>query len=129
MPIHDWSRVDAGIFHAFHQQWLVAISNALNRGLLPGDYYALAEQYAAGFGPDVLRLQGSRESENDEETSSADKGGLLIAEPKIAVTAETDLEFYERKQNALSSGMSAETASSPSSRSFRAATNHLDRAF
>src|SRR5436853_6786359 len=101
MPIHDWSRVDAGIFHAFHQQWLVAISNALNRGLLPGDYYALAEQYAVGVGPDVLRLQGSRESENDEETSSADKGGLLIAEPKIAVTAETDLEFYERKQNAL----------------------------
>jgi hypothetical protein len=22
MPIHDWSRVDAGIFHDFHHAWI-----------------------------------------------------------------------------------------------------------
>lgn len=22
MPVHDWTRVDAGLFHAFHQQWI-----------------------------------------------------------------------------------------------------------
>jgi hypothetical protein len=44
MPIHDWTRVDAGIFHAFHHEWITDLSRALNRGLLPSDYYALPEQ-------------------------------------------------------------------------------------
>ena len=46
MPIHDWTRVPAGIFHHFHGRWIAAICDALNEGLLPGDYYALAEQVA-----------------------------------------------------------------------------------
>ena len=57
MPMHDWTRVDAGIYHAFHHEWISEISRALNRGLLPNDLYALPEQQAAGFGPDVLTLQ------------------------------------------------------------------------
>lgn len=32
MPVHDWTQVDAGIFHAFHHGWIGAISNALNEG-------------------------------------------------------------------------------------------------
>jgi hypothetical protein len=35
MPIHDWTRVDAGLFHDFHQSWTVALCNALNSGVLP----------------------------------------------------------------------------------------------
>jgi hypothetical protein len=35
LPIHDWTRVDAGIFHHFHQGWIVALANALNAGKLP----------------------------------------------------------------------------------------------
>ena len=35
MPIHDWSRVDAGVFHDFHQVWTIEIRNRLNDGLLP----------------------------------------------------------------------------------------------
>jgi hypothetical protein len=35
MPIHDWTRVDANLFHDFHQTWSIAIRNALNGGLLP----------------------------------------------------------------------------------------------
>ena len=46
MPIHDWTRVDAGIFHHFHHGWIEDLSRALNRGLLPPDHYALAEQIA-----------------------------------------------------------------------------------
>jgi len=38
MPIHDWTRVEAGIFHAFLYFWISAISDALNAGVLPGDY-------------------------------------------------------------------------------------------
>lgn len=43
MAIHDWPRVDAGIFHAFHQNWITEISRTLNNGVLPADYYALPE--------------------------------------------------------------------------------------
>lgn len=57
MPIHDWSRVDANLFHDFHQTWTIAIRNALNAGLLPKGYSALVEQHAAGVVPDVLALQ------------------------------------------------------------------------
>lgn len=53
MPIHDWTKVDAGIFHAFHHGWIEELARALNRGLLPADYYALPEQHAAGFGPEI----------------------------------------------------------------------------
>src|ERR687884_439463 len=31
MPVHDWTRVDAGIFHHFHHAWIAEISSALNR--------------------------------------------------------------------------------------------------
>ena len=59
MPIHDWTRVDAGIFHHFHQRWIGAITDVLNQRLLPRDYYALADQQGAGFDPDVLTLKAS----------------------------------------------------------------------
>lgn len=42
MPIHDWTKVDAGLFHAFHQRWISSFSDALNGGVLPSDYFALA---------------------------------------------------------------------------------------
>ena len=58
MPMHNWKRVPAGIFHAFHHRWITAISDRLNAGVLPEEFYALPEQQAAGFGPDVLTLQG-----------------------------------------------------------------------
>jgi hypothetical protein len=41
-PIHDWTRVDAGLFHAFHQDWIGVLARALNSGLLPRDYFAAA---------------------------------------------------------------------------------------
>jgi hypothetical protein len=43
MPIHDWSRVPAGLFHDFHQGWTVEIAAALNRGRLPAGHAALLE--------------------------------------------------------------------------------------
>jgi hypothetical protein len=60
MPIHDWTRVSAGIFHDFHQGWTIEIRNRLNSGVLPAGYYALADQRVSGPEPDVvaLRLRG-----------------------------------------------------------------------
>ena len=115
MPIHDWTRVDAGIFHHFHQRWIVAIADVLNQRLLPADYYALAEQQGAGFEPDVLTLKTTVASEDDDDRAQPDPiqpanvaggngpsgGGLLVVEPSVSLTAETDLEFYRRKQNVV----------------------------
>src|SRR5262245_39789336 len=56
MPVHDWTRVDAGTFHAFHLGWLGQLQAALNGGLLPSGFYAMAEQHAGDVIPDVLTL-------------------------------------------------------------------------
>ena len=38
MPVHDWTSVDAGIFHAFHQEWIIGLTHALNQGILPRNW-------------------------------------------------------------------------------------------
>lgn len=103
MPVHDWVRVDAGIFHAFHHSWIEEIARALNRGLLPPEYYALPEQFAAGFGPDVLTLQGERNGDSDDaaEPKPSRAGGLVLAAPKLKPVGETDMAFYRRKRNTI----------------------------
>ncbi len=57
MPVHDWTRVPAGILHDFHLEWIATVKHALNRVLTGSEYYALAEQWAGGWGPDILTLQ------------------------------------------------------------------------
>lgn len=76
MPVHDWSRVDANLFHHFHQCWTIAICDALNAGLLPSGYSALVEQHAGGLVPDVLTLE--RRSRPTDPTGA---GGTLTAVP------------------------------------------------
>jgi Protein of unknown function (DUF4058) len=114
MPIHDWTRVEAGIFHHFHQRWIGTITDVLNQRLLPGEYYALAEQQGAGFEPDILTLKSGGLPEPEDPAgpaavgssgpaagNGAAGGGVLVVEPRVRVTAETDLEFYRRKQNVV----------------------------
>src|SRR5688572_12887926 len=97
MPVHDWSRVDAGVFHHFHHSWIEEIQRALNSGLLPQGYYAMAEQHAAGFGPDVLTLESS-ESDDQPAGGNGRGVGLLLAPPQAQLAGESDWEFYRRKQ-------------------------------
>lgn len=47
MPAHDWTRVDAGVFHSFHTSWIGELTKAFNTGSLPPDHYSLGEQVAA----------------------------------------------------------------------------------
>jgi hypothetical protein len=101
MPVHDWTRVDAGIFHAFHHSWIEEIARALNRGLLPPDYYALAEQHAAGFGPDVLTLQETEGLAEEASPGRRSSGAITLTAPKLQPTAETDMAFYRRKQSTV----------------------------
>ena len=45
MPVHDWNRVDPGIFHDFHHEWISVTRRELNRILRGSDYYALAVKW------------------------------------------------------------------------------------
>ncbi len=56
MPVHDWTRVTAGVFHAFHNAWIASLQASLNGGLLPSTYYALGEQRSGEISPDLLTL-------------------------------------------------------------------------
>lgn len=99
MPVHDWSRVEAGIFHDFHHSWTEEIKRALNEGVLPSDYYALAEQIAGGLGPDVLTV-GLRGGQHDAEGGSAHGGNgpaLQLAPPRTRLTAEVGSDFPRRR--------------------------------
>jgi hypothetical protein len=78
MPIHDGTRVDANLFHDFHQTWTIGIRNALNGGLLPKGFSALVEQHAAGVIPDVLALERKSKGKRPVEPSG---GNLITAVP------------------------------------------------
>ncbi len=104
MPVHDWSRVSAGIFHDFHLAWLASIRDVLNNGGLPPDYYALTEQVAGHLGPDVLTLQAV-------EADGAGGSGLpgpatslltvAAAPPQVRFTATTEMDEYVLKKKTL----------------------------
>src|SRR5206468_12139088 len=91
MPVHDWTRVDASIFHAFHHDWITEIARGLNRGLLPAAYYALPEQLAGGLGPDVRTLH-RRGNNGMSPTPGLPDGGtaLAVAPPKVRMGAEAN---------------------------------------
>ena len=78
MPVHDWTNVTSGIFHDFHQSWAIEIRRALNGGLLPPGFSAMAEQWAGGKIPDVLTLQNSSPYRPKRRDTG---GGLLTLDP------------------------------------------------
>jgi hypothetical protein len=82
MPVHDWTRVDAGIFYAFHLNWLGRLQDALNDGVMPRGYYALAEQHAGRLIPDVLTLKVSDEGKRADVSTlpAPESGGTAVAD-------------------------------------------------
>src|ERR1700678_257916 len=78
MPIHDWTRVDAGLFHAFHQDWIGVLARALNAGVLPPDFFAIRERSTRGPVPDVLTL---KLSEGNEEPGGISPGAVVATAP------------------------------------------------
>lgn len=102
MPIHDWTRVSAGTFHAFHLSWIAEIQVALNAGLLPGDYYAQAEQIIGPFGPDVLTLQNLTPPANGTVSYNGNGAiALATAPPRARVVASTEMDDYTLKRRTL----------------------------
>src|SRR5262249_18363458 len=96
MPVHDWNRVTAGTCHDFHLAWIAELRRALNAGLLPTGYYALAEQVAGEIIPDVLTLQrtdsASAPAEFKEEYGGGRGAAVLTvtgAPPRVSLTTTT----------------------------------------
>lgn len=104
MPLHDWTRVDDGIFHDFHLAWIAEIRRVLNGGLLPRDYYALAEQVAGGGNPDVLTLHepdGGADAPDGGQGGTAVLAALRTAPPRTSIVAQADQESYTRLQRRM----------------------------
>ena len=100
MPIHDWTREDAGTYHNFHQDWTIQLYRALNAGRLPTGYLAMTDQRVVGWEPDVVTLH----SQAILGSGSPSSGGLAVAErpPKVRVVrAESDAGAYARRANRI----------------------------
>jgi len=96
MPVHDWTRVDAGLFHNFHQSWSVKLCDALNAGTLPSDYFALIEQRTPDMIPAVLAL---KLAPNQSEPSNG--GSVATLRPKTRIIRTSDATEYPRKANRI----------------------------
>lgn len=88
MPAHDWTRVYAGTFHHFHSSWITHLAETLNAGMLPEEFYALAEQHAGQAIPDVLTLTTRR----TELPSAPPEGAVALAEapPRVSLHMSAD---------------------------------------
>lgn len=97
MPIHDWTRVRAGVFHHFHQAWTVQLTRALNRSILPSGYFAMAEQMMDGLIPDVVALERFPMPNG----TPIERGGLAVADapPKARYTSTVQADTYAEKAN------------------------------
>jgi hypothetical protein len=106
MPVHDWTQVDAGVFHDFHLAWIARLKGALNEEILPRPYYALAEPLLGDIGPDVIAVEAAPRSgevpiepPREEEPRlhhDATEGAVALAPGEILVE-EFQPDPYARK--------------------------------
>jgi hypothetical protein len=99
LPIHDWTRVDAGLFHDFHQDWTIELRRSLNAGRLPPGFVALADQQVGAAIPDVLTLNRGPTERGGSETAR----GIAIAAapPKARFVVESEADSYARRANRI----------------------------
>jgi hypothetical protein len=101
MPMHDWTRVKAGTYHNFHLLWMSNLTNRLNAGLLPPDYFAMAEQIIGKPETDVVTLHTGTRSKPKKTA----KGGVAIApirpKTRYIMPVPPEAERYARKANII----------------------------
>lgn len=109
MPVHDWSKVDAGIFHAFHHDWITELSRALNRGVLPKDYYALPEfpsKETAGIKSETGRYAAKAKSIVIRHVDGHRVIALIeIVSPGTKVNRKALHFFVQKSKGAIASGV------------------------
>ncbi len=96
MPIHDWTRMEAGDSHDFHQGWVVRIANALNRGLLPPGYIAMLERVTRRPIPDDVALQV-------DDPKREPEGGIAVAPapPTARVITRIESASYAKRADRI----------------------------
>ncbi len=100
MPIHNWSCVSDGMFHWFHQTWIVAIAKWFNEGRLPEGFYAIG---ANEVEPDVLAVE-DRPPEDGRTNGHASNGfgvALLESPPKTRFTWEAETQSYLARKDLI----------------------------
>jgi hypothetical protein len=98
MPLHDWTRVPAGLYHDFHQSWSVRIKDALNAGRLPKGTSALVEQWAGPREGDVLAI----ESHSRREPLTGANGGVATMSPPVTrIVRRSTKELYTGRANRI----------------------------
>ena len=98
MPIHDWTRVPAGIFHDFHQTWSIHIKSALNAGLLPKGWSALVEQRAGSREGDVIAIEAWNAT---PEKPEADGGVMTMERPTTTIVRRSSNEAFAERANRI----------------------------
>src|SRR5262249_45479923 len=73
----------------------------LNSGLLPPDYYALAEQMAGGIGPDVLAWQVDGQGNGTSTGVPRGTRVVTVSPPRVFFTAQTEMPYYLLKQKTI----------------------------
>ena len=89
MPIHDWARVPAGLFHHFLQSWTIEITGHLNRtGNLPKGCSALVER---------------RFEENDARARPLrlPRADIALAKPVTRFRIEARIDTYGSRANRI----------------------------
>jgi hypothetical protein len=98
MPLHDWTKVNSGLYHHFHQYWAMEICTALNRdGVMPESLAALIEQRKGIKEPDVVAV----ELADWEAPSSAAGGTALLERPKTRIVRQSDNTHYAGKASRI----------------------------
>jgi hypothetical protein len=96
MPIHDWSRVPAGLFLYFHQHWSIEIAATLNRGRLPKGVAALVEKRSGPLESGVLAI----ESRGRAQAGFGDDAGVATMTPPVTrFVSRTTKQIYATRAN------------------------------
>lgn len=96
MPIHDWTRVPAGLFHHFHQDWSIEIARTLNRGRLPKGLSALVEQRSGAWEPDVLAIESRGKGK-----VGLSSGLATVERPSTKIVRRTTKQIYAGRSNRI----------------------------
>jgi hypothetical protein len=104
MPIQDWRRVIAGVFHDFHNSWITHLKETLNGGVLPEGFYAFSEQQTGRIQPDVYAKK--RKTITIRHRSGDEVVALIeIVSPANKDRERSVREFVDKAYASLTAGL------------------------